>query len=212
MEQAKIGGGAAHLHPNVMNAARPFTSDPDTVTLGSDNVRVSFAISWLGGVRVSGVFTRLSGMVVLPGPDLQNAMVEMNVDAASVSTGIRLRDHHLAGSDFLDARNHPTINFRSDEVSRRGGSILVSGNLSLRGCERRVTAECSLNPGSAATSVVVLTAAFKVARRDFNIGVPRGLRRIDPLFMVIGDETQINVEALVPAGYLLPRMLPALGR
>lgn len=212
VEQAKIGGGAAHLHPNVMSAARPFSSEPDAIALGPDNVRVAFAIPWLGGFIVRGAFTRMSGIVILPGPDLENASVEMAVDAASVRTGIALRDRHLAGPDFLDSRNHPSITFRSDEVTRRGGVILVSGTLSLRGIERRLTAECTLSPAAATASIVALTAVFNVSRRACNVGVPRGLRRIDPLFMVIGDEAQITVEALVPSGHLLPRMLPALGR
>jgi hypothetical protein len=38
-----------------------------------------------------------------------------------------------------------------------------------------------------------LLADVTLSRRAYNVGVPRGLRRLDPLFVVIGDEVRISI-------------------
>jgi polyisoprenoid-binding protein YceI len=196
-----------------MSAGRPFIAETESIALDQSNTRVNFGISWLGGMRVSGSFEHAHGRLSIPGPALETATISVDVEAASVRTGITLRDKHLRGGDFLDVARHPLISFRSDDVRRRDGLLLVSGTLQLRGIERRVTAECELNTGvPSGSTVVALSARFRVSRRAHDVGAPRGARKLDPLFVVIGDDVLITTEVLVPAGHFLPRMLPALGR
>ena len=38
-----------------------------------------------------------------------------------------------------------------------------------------------------------LIADATLNRRVYDVGVPRGLRRLDPLFVVIGDEVRISI-------------------
>jgi polyisoprenoid-binding protein YceI len=50
-----------------------------------------------------------------------------------------LRAHVLA-ADFFDVANHPTVEFRSDDVRVDGEDLAVEGELTIRGATRPVTA------------------------------------------------------------------------
>ncbi|MEU1950756.1 YceI family protein [Nocardia rhamnosiphila] len=61
------------------------------------------------------------------------------IKAATIDTGIEMRDTHLRSSDFLDVENYPLISFTSNGLSRTGGDTWVmSGELSLHGQRRPV--------------------------------------------------------------------------
>jgi polyisoprenoid-binding protein YceI len=186
------------------------------MVLDATNARVAFVATWFGAVPVRGTFTRVHGALHVPGLDIERAELALDVEAASVQTGIGLRDRHLAASDFLDSARYPLISFRSDEVRHTNGTVVVSGTLSLRGVERRVTTACRLHPaarrGAGLPSVVSVSALVAVPRRAHSVGVPRGVRKLDPLFRVIGDDVSVTVELLVPSASILPALLPALGR
>jgi polyisoprenoid-binding protein YceI len=196
--------------------ADSLVADAESIVLDATNTRVSFTATWFGTVPVRGSFERLHGTLLVPTQDVERAELSLDVEASSVATGVALRDHHLAGKDFLDSSRHPLISFRSDDVQRKNGLVLVSGTLSLRGVERRVTTECALHPSASENgvrpSVISLTARLTVPRRAHLVGVPSGLRRLDPLFQVIGNEVEVTTELLVPSAHILPALLPALGR
>jgi polyisoprenoid-binding protein YceI len=60
--------------------------------------------------------------------------VQVEIDAASIYTGVEQRDQHLQGPDFLDVEKYPTIAFKSTRVEPDGlDQALVHGDLTLRG-------------------------------------------------------------------------------
>jgi hypothetical protein len=132
-----------------------------------------------------------------------------------VHTGIGLRDHHLQGPRFLDAKQHPAITFRSQRVSRADGSLSISGTLALRGVERSIIVRCPLGyaeNGRESGQIVSLASEFRVPRMDHAVGGAEGIHRFNPLMRAIGAEVLVRVELLIPASRLLPALLPALGR
>jgi polyisoprenoid-binding protein YceI len=145
---------------------------------------------------------------------VEQAEIEVSVDAPSLGTGISLRDRHLRGPQFLDSARYPTISFRSTRVERPNGLLIVSGTLMLRGQERDVRATCPVTwaNGDGDRSHVRVGARLVVPRLPHGIGVARGLERLNPLLYAIGPEVTVRVEVLVPSMQLLPALLPALGR
>ena len=170
--------------------------------IDAGNTRVSFSVRWFGVISVRGSFTVISGSVTLPGEDGQDADVSIEVDPASVRTGIPLRDRHLRGMRFLDSGKHPVIRFTSDHASRHNGTWELSGRLRLRGLERDVTAEVTV--GQEAGPSRQLTVDFRVPRRPHSIGTATGIRAMNPLLWAIGDEVSLHVEMMVPATMLTP--------
>ena len=142
------------------------------------------------GLIVRGRFLDVRGTIHVPVHDDDTAAVTVEVRADSVRTGIALRDRHLRGPLFLDAARHPTITFRGGDAMRTPNYMAVPGSLTIRGVTRTEELRCSLDGLASARE---LSADLTVARRAYNVGVPTGLRRLDPLFVVIGDDVRISI-------------------
>ena len=162
---------------------------PDPIRLTPSNVTVSMSVRWLGGMIVRGTFENVRGMIHVPN-DGGSAAVTVEVGADSVRTGILLRDRHLRGPLFLDAARHPVITFRGGDVMRWPTEIAVPGSLTIRGVTRTEELRCALENVDSRRHLV---GDVTLSRRAYGVGVPRGIRRLDPLFMVIGDEVRVSV-------------------
>lgn len=160
------------------------------IILTPDNVVATMSVRWLGGMIVRGRFADVRGMIHLPTDDDDTVAVTVEIRADSVRTGISLRDRHLRGPLFLDAAHHPTITFRGGDVMRLPTHIAVPGSLTIRGITRTEELRCSITNGQPRGELLADTT---LSRRAYNVGVPRGLRRLDPLFVVIGDDVRISI-------------------
>ena len=161
------------------------------IRLTPENVVVSMSVRWLGGLIVRGRFMDVRGTIHVPVQDDDTAAVTVEIRADSVRTGISLRDRHLRGPLFLDAARHPTITFRGGDVMRLPNYVAVPGSLTIRGVTRTEELRCAAD-GIATGGE--LAADLTLSRRAYGVGVPRGLRRIDPLFVVIGDDIRISIK------------------
>ena len=148
------------------------------------------SVRWLGGMTVRGRFAEVNGAIHLPAHDDDTVAVTVEIRADSVRTGISLRDRHLRGPLFLDAAHHPIVTFRGGDVMRLPTHIAVPGSLTIRGITRTEELRCSISESAGRRELV---ADVTLSRRAYNVGVPRGLRRLDPLFVVIGDEVRITI-------------------
>jgi|SRR5688572_5678571 len=163
----------------------------DPIRLTPANVVVAMSVRWLGGMIVRGVFTDVRGTIHIPERDDDTAAVTVEISADSVRTGISLRDRHLRGPLFLDAARHPSITFRGGDVMRLPTHVAVPGSLTIRGVTRTEELRCALD---GLTNGELLAADLTLSRRAYDVGVPRGLRRLDPLFVVIGDDVRISIK------------------
>jgi polyisoprenoid-binding protein YceI len=164
------------------------------IRLTPENVVVSMSVRWLGGLIVRGRFMDVRGTIHVPVHDDDTAAVTVEVRADSVRTGIALRDRHLRGPLFLDAARHPTITFRGGDAMRTPSYVAVPGSLTIRGVTRTEELRCSMDGLASARE---LSADLTVPRRAYNVGVPTGIRRLDPLFVVIGDDVRISIRITV---------------
>jgi polyisoprenoid-binding protein YceI len=61
----------------------------------------------------------------------------VTIQAASIDTGIKLRDKHLRSHDFLDVERFPQIEFHAERIERHGpGEFRISGPLTIHGVTR----------------------------------------------------------------------------
>jgi polyisoprenoid-binding protein YceI len=89
--------------------------------------------------KVRGKFDSYQGAIHI-GDAPEDSWAELEIDAASIDTGVQQRDDHLRSADFLDVENHPKITFASAKVERTGESTLeVIGDLTIRGITNPVT-------------------------------------------------------------------------
>ena len=108
---------------------------------------IEFAVKHMMFTTVRGRFTKFSGTVRVDErtPDLSG--VDVDIEAASIDTGVADRDNHLRSADFLDVEHHPRITFRSTSVegayAKTGDRFRVVGDLAIRGQSLPVTLEAT---------------------------------------------------------------------
>lgn len=181
---------------------------PACLTLDAGNTRVVFSVRWFGIIPVRGTFTSLRGTVTVPG-GVEGPVIVLEVDSASVHTGIALRDRHLRGPRFLGSSHHAVIRFESRSITRHDGTWHVRGRLALRGLDRDVSL---VVPDEPTGSTQALAAEFAVPRAPHAIGAARGLRRLNPLLWAIGATVSVRVEVVVPVTLLRQPSLSARAR
>jgi polyisoprenoid-binding protein YceI len=88
--------------------------------------------------KVRGAFSGVTGTIQFDESDYAKSRVEVTIPAASVNTGMEMRDNHLRSADFLDAENFPNLTFSSTSLARKGGRWAITGDLTIRGVTRPV--------------------------------------------------------------------------
>ena len=88
---------------------------------------------------VHGQFNKISGIIYFDPKDLVNTSLEVEIDAASIWTGVEPRDNHLRSADFLDVGKYPTISFKSTSIQVAGiNSLKVYGEITIHGITKPI--------------------------------------------------------------------------
>jgi len=99
-----------------------------------------FKIKHLGLGYQYGRFNKFSGTVVVDEKNLANSKVELKAETASVDTNTPKRDDHLRSPDFFNAKQFPTLSFKSSKVEKAGANAFkVSGTLTMHGVSKPVS-------------------------------------------------------------------------
>ncbi|AIY41447.1 putative signal peptide protein [Collimonas arenae] len=76
--------------------------------------------------------------------DSQSGNIEIDIDAASISTGSDNFNQIMRSSDFFDAANFPKISFKSSSLHFEGPQLTaVDGDLTIKGISHPVTLQIS---------------------------------------------------------------------
>ncbi len=152
-----------------------------------------FRVKHMNTAYVYGMFRDVKGTVVVDEANPARSSINIEVDANSVFTANQQRDDHLRSPDFFNARQFPTITFRSTEVRRvNANTVQVRGNLTMRGVTRPVTANVQMTgkgKNSQGRDIIGFETTFTIRRSEFGIryGLPG-----------LGDEVRVtlSVEAV----------------
>jgi polyisoprenoid-binding protein YceI len=159
----------------------------DDYAIDTMHASVNFKISHLGLSWVHGRFNDLSGGFAIDPDDAGKCSFQMTIKAESVDTGMPKRDDHLRSGDFFNAKQFPTLSFKSTSVKAIKDGYEVKGDLSLHG----VTKEVTLN------LVGGRKAEFPkgVQRTGYSgeLTIKRSEFGMDKLTEAIGDDVYISV-------------------
>ena len=133
---------------------------------------VGFSVRHLGLAKVRGRFDGVTAQLVV-GNDLASSSVTAEIDMASVSTGNRDRDAHLASTDFFGAENNPKMTFVSRQITGAGDEYKLTGDLTLNGITKPVELDVeffgtSVFPADQSTRAG-FSATGSLSRKDFGI-------------------------------------------
>lgn len=159
---------------------------------------------FVGECREAGGYAVVRGLANL-------AALVVAVPVGEISTGIPLRDEHLASDRWLDAGEHPNITFTlaatrgftEIQTDRRFTTLVgdLVGDLTVAGVTREVVAPATLvyMPESDATrseapgNLLAVRAAFDVRLDDFEIGMDDPARRSG----TVAESIRIQVRLLL---------------
>src|SRR5687767_13583502 len=182
----------------IATATQPLVTMSQILTYDIDpsHSSATFKVRHLMVSNVRGALGRITGQVIIDESDLSRSSVEATIDATAISTRDEKRDAHLRSPDFLDVQAYPTITFRSRQVQPgKGGHLLVSGDLTIRGITREATLDVEpLSPevrdpwGNDKRGV---SATTRINRKDFDVSWNAAL---DGGGLVVGDEITVTLE------------------
>src|SRR5262245_627509 len=101
-------------------AAGAPAADPRRFVIQPEASEVSFKAT-SRFMNADGRFHQVTGEVVVDPGDPATARISVAIEAASIDTGIGLRDNHLRSADFFDVERFPAITFESLRVEALGG-------------------------------------------------------------------------------------------
>ncbi|MEU8716309.1 YceI family protein [Streptomyces sp. NPDC048663] len=162
---------------------------------------IAFTARHIGLARIHGRFNSFAGAVRIADPMEQSAL-HIVIDAATIDTGVRMRDDHLRSADFLDVLSFPTLEFYGDRFAYRGGARwAVTGALSLHGVTRTVTLDTEylgLGNGMEGEVRAACRATTELHRDDFTVSWQTMLARG---IAVVGPSIRVDLDVqIVPKG------------
>jgi polyisoprenoid-binding protein YceI len=88
---------------------------------------------------VHGQFNRISGVIYFDPKDVASTSLDVEIEAASIWTGVEPRDNHLRSADFLDVEKYPKISFKIKGVEVAGiNTLKVHGEITIHGITRPI--------------------------------------------------------------------------
>ncbi len=128
-----------------------------------------------------GTFRRFAGEVTVDPKDARTARVTLTIEAASIDTGIRLRDNHLRGAEFFDVERYSSITFESVRVEPADRRVLVVGRLTIHGVTRELTAPIEME---LTETRLLARGELALRRSDFGITYQSFLNPVGELVRV----------------------------
>ncbi len=98
-----------------------------------------FKVKHLDTAYFYGMFKDISGTVSYDDGNASASKIDVTIAAGSVDTRSGNRDDHVKSPDFLNAKQFPTISFKSKSVKAQGNNLQVTGDLTLHGVTQEIT-------------------------------------------------------------------------
>lgn len=159
----------------------------DTYKVDAVHSSVVYRVKHMQTSYSYGRFNQLEGSFTLDAADRSKCAVDVKVKTSSVDSANDKRDQHLLGPDFFNAKQFPTIAFKSTKFVQKSDNVFdVSGELTLHGVTKPVTITLE-KTGSAKSpmgEVAGVETVFTIKRSDF------GMKNAIPM---IGDDVKLMV-------------------
>jgi polyisoprenoid-binding protein YceI len=133
---------------------------------------VVFGIGHVGVSRFYGTFNALTGTFLLDPANPSASSIEVMVETEKVNTGSSKRDDHLRSPDFFNAKEFPTMTFKSSLFEPGSGKTMkVKGDLTMLGQTKPVTAAVEfLGEGETRQGYKAgFEATFTIKRSEFGM-------------------------------------------
>ena len=179
------GLGTSSLAP-AARAAETYAVDPV-------HSSISFGISHAGISDIHGRFNDFSGTFVIDKDDPSKSSFALDIKVASVDTNNAKRDEHLRAPDYFNAKQFPSLSFKSTKVKATDAGYEVTGDLTLHGVTKPVT--LTLKGGHKVvefpkgTPRIGVTSSVTIKRSEFDMKTELGALG-DDVHIIVGLEAE----------------------
>jgi polyisoprenoid-binding protein YceI len=169
-----------------------------TWKIDPNHTAVELAVKHMMFTTVRGRFKDVRGTIEVDEQNPERSVVDVEIGAASIDTGVADRDVHLRSADFLDTENHPLLTFRSKRVEgamkNEGDSFKIVGDLTIRGTTMEVTLDAvfegtGTDPWGGTRAGA--RATTKIDRRDWGLQWNQALETGG---ILVANEVRIEIE------------------
>ena len=155
--------------------------------IAPDDGKITFYVK--ASVSLAGDFRQWDATLNCKSTDPSSCVLDLKVQADSVSTGSGMKDGKLKSKDFFDVKVDPLITFKSTKISQHGPNAFdVAGIFTIRGVSRPETLALTVSREGAAEGDIKGQMAFD--RREY------GMTSSIP-FIKIADRVQVDVDLKV---------------
>lgn len=143
----------------------------ETLTISPENSKVDFVAAKVTRSH-NGSFKQFSGTIDLVNNNVEQSIVTINIDTASVTTDDDQLTGHLKTADFFDVAKNPKASFVSTKIepnAANGATHTITGNFDLHGVKKSISFPATIQ---VAPDSVSANAEFSINRKDFAINYP----------------------------------------
>jgi polyisoprenoid-binding protein YceI len=155
------------------------------VTPGESKIDFSVKAS----VAIEGKFEKWDASLTFPSTDVSTGVMDIKIQADSVSTGSGMKDGKLKSKDFFNVKDDPYITFHSDKIVQTGpGTFDLPGTFTVRGVSKPETLTFTLSDVAAARAAGEGEIKGKMAFDRKEYGMTKGIP-----FVTIADRVEVTV-------------------
>jgi polyisoprenoid-binding protein YceI len=170
---------------------------PGTFSLDPAHTTVGFVVRHLMVSKVRGRFGAVTGTVTVA-DDPYASSVAIEIDVASIDTGVADRDTHLRSAEFLDIEHYPKLTFTSSRIlDVKDNTFRLAGDLAIRDVAREVVLDVEFEGVAVSPwgqEVVAFSATTEIDREEFGITWNQALEAGG---FVVGKTVKIEISAEV---------------
>lgn len=182
-------------------------------TVGADSAR-TFKVDSSGGSSIqfvsdaplekfTGKSTAVSGEIKVDPDKVSTGKADLAVDAGSINTNLKLRDEHLRGENWLDAKKYPAAKLVITKISGAEKlkpndltEVTVAGKFTLHGVTKDITTKAKVRytPGEGPKASLRVQSSFTVHLEDYKISIP------SVVALKVSPDITVNVDLRAAGG------------
>lgn len=172
-------------------AAAQDTGDPSSVPvfrITPVKSVIKFAVK--ASVPIEGTFDKWDATMTYTSAHVEDGVLDIKIQAASVNTGSGMKNGKLKSKDFFNVAQDPYITFRSTKVVQTGSNTFeIPGTFTIRGVSKPETLNLTAT-GTRGSGQGEITGTMAFDRKEYgmNSGIP---------FIKIADRVEVTVN-LIP--------------
>jgi polyisoprenoid-binding protein YceI len=162
-------------------------SPTDVAVFKITPVKCTIRFGVKASMPIEGVFDKWDSTLTYTSVHVEDAVLDIKIQAKSVDTGNGMENEKLNSKEFFDVAHSPYITFHSNKVVQTGPRTFdVQGIFSVRGVSKPETLHLTLSGGKG-TGHGELTGTMAFDRKDYgmNNGIP---------FVKVADRVEVTVD------------------